>query len=295
VSTDVGKPHFFDEFLDDYFAECEDHMTVVRRNLLALEPLVNQPAIERWLLDELLRSFHSLKGLSGMVGVREAEQLAHYMESYLRDLRSEQVVLTGVGMDALIGGTKMLEGVIATRRSSNPPPDIASALQKLAAVVKSEDLNSSEFAPSPPTPASPQPPENIPQPPTTGSTPAAELSELSEVQIALKPEESDRLAKALQSGGRAWRFEFAPLPALAERGVNVNAIRARLQAIGELIHAAPRVKPGGGIVFDFVLASNADETAFADWASDGLLWAPFKTQESPITPDTRSTDETPEF
>ena len=290
MSTDAGSPHFFDEFLDDYFAESEEHLTVVRRNLLALEPLVNQPAVEKSLLDELLRSFHSLKGLSGMVGVKEAEQLAHYMESYLRDLRSQQVVLTSSGMDALIGGTKMLEEVIATRRSSNPPPDIASALQQLAAVVKSEDLSSSEPAPSPPPPPSPQPPQDVPEPPTTGSNQATEDSE---VQIALKPEESDRLALALQSGGRAWRFEFAPMPALAERGVNVNSVRARLQAIGSLIHAAPRVKPGGGIVFDFVVASNADQTAFADIASDGLIWAPFKTDESPITPDPRSTGETP--
>ncbi len=295
MSTDVGNPHFFDEFLDDYFAECEEHLTVVRRNLLALEPLVNQPTVDRLLLDELLRSFHSLKGLSGMVGVKEAEQLAHYMESYLRDLRSQQVVLTGEGMDALIGGTKMLEGVIAARRASNYPPDIASALQQLAGVVKSEDLSFSEPEPSPPPPSvgavqEPPPPQDVAEPPTTGSKPATEDSE---VQIALKPEESERLATALQSGGRAWRFEFAPVPALAERGVNVNSVRARLQAIGSLIHAAPRVKPGGGIVFDFVVASNADQTAFAGWASDGLLWAPFKTQESQLTPDTRSTGETP--
>ena len=88
---------FFAEFLDDYFAESEEHLTILRRGLLALERFVNQPQIERPLLDELFRSFHSLKGISGMVGVSEAEQLAHEMESYLRALREDQVALSEEG------------------------------------------------------------------------------------------------------------------------------------------------------------------------------------------------------
>src|ERR671927_378752 len=78
---------FFAEFLDDYFAECDEHLTVVRRGLLALECFIGQPHVDRALLDELFRSFHSLKGISAMVGVRPAEQLAHHLESYLRGLR----------------------------------------------------------------------------------------------------------------------------------------------------------------------------------------------------------------
>src|SRR5215216_7873996 len=85
---------FFAEFLDDYFAESEEHLTILRRDLLALERFVNKPHIDRPLLDEIFRSFHSLKGISSMVGVREAEQLAHEMESYLRALRQDQAALT---------------------------------------------------------------------------------------------------------------------------------------------------------------------------------------------------------
>src|ERR1051325_7882653 len=125
IAEHKADDDFFAEFLDDYFAESEEHLTVLRRGLLALERFVNKPQINRPLLDELFRSFHSLKGISGMVGVREAEQLAHEMESYLRALRQDQAALTEEGMDGLIAGTKMLERVISAKREQNPPPDIA--------------------------------------------------------------------------------------------------------------------------------------------------------------------------
>ena len=76
------------DFLDDYFAECEEHLTGVRGLLLALEGSIGRADINRAVLDELFRHFHSLKGISGMVEVRQAEVLAHRLEDYLRVLRN---------------------------------------------------------------------------------------------------------------------------------------------------------------------------------------------------------------
>ena len=67
----------FSDFLDDYFAECDDHLMGVRRLLLTLEGSVGRAEINRRVLDELFRHFHSLKGISGMVELRAAEDLAH--------------------------------------------------------------------------------------------------------------------------------------------------------------------------------------------------------------------------
>jgi len=71
---------FSSAFMDDYFAEAEEHMLAVRRGLLAVEDALGSdppPGV----LEELFRSFHSLKGISAMVELREAELLAHHMES----------------------------------------------------------------------------------------------------------------------------------------------------------------------------------------------------------------------
>ena len=125
---------FLDSFLDDYFAECEEHLTVVRRGLLALEGSVGHDRPDPVVTEELFRSFHSLKGISGMVEHRETELLAHEMESYLRAIREGDVRLTTGGVDALIEGARMLEGAIAARRNGDSAPDVTvpvAALQRL--------------------------------------------------------------------------------------------------------------------------------------------------------------------
>ena len=122
---------FFEGFLDDYFAECEEHLAAVRRGLLALEGSVGQVRPDPAVTEELFRSFHSLKGISGMVEHRETELLAHEMESYLRAIREGDARLTTTGMDALIDGARSLEETIAARRSGGEVPDITATLDQL--------------------------------------------------------------------------------------------------------------------------------------------------------------------
>src|SRR5215216_109274 len=183
IAEQESDDGFFAEFLDDYFAESEEHLTDLRRGMLALEPFVHQPQISRPLLDELFRSFHSLKGISGMVGVREAEQLAHQMESYLRALRQGQLRLAPEGMDTLIAGTKMLETVISARRERNPAPDIAPVLARLESMI----------------------PDGSPAAQSTSSVSRESAGADGEGQVA----------GPAKSGARMWSFEFVPTPALA--------------------------------------------------------------------------------
>ncbi len=109
---------FLDNFLDDYFAEAEEHLAAIRRALLMLEHSVGQRRIDGGILEELFRSFHSLKGIAGMVDHRETEALAHELESYLRALREGDAALTTAGMDLLIKGAGALEASIAARRAN---------------------------------------------------------------------------------------------------------------------------------------------------------------------------------
>lgn len=124
-------------FLDDYFAEAEEHLAVIRRALLVLEHAVGRPRPDAANLEELFRSFHSLKGIAGMVDHRETEMLAHELEAVLRTIRDGEMALTGDGMDALIRGAGTLEASIAARRTNAPPIDtapVAAQLRALAAV-----------------------------------------------------------------------------------------------------------------------------------------------------------------
>ena len=112
----------FGKFMADYFVECETHMAVLRRDVPELEKYVGQETVNPSLLKEVFRSFHSLNGLSSMVGVAEAERLADKMEEYLRALRQGQEYLSDAGIHALTQGIEMLDQVPARPRFARPQP-----------------------------------------------------------------------------------------------------------------------------------------------------------------------------
>ena len=45
VASPSDNP-FFTEFLDDFFAECDEHLTVIRHSLLLIERFVGRPRVE---------------------------------------------------------------------------------------------------------------------------------------------------------------------------------------------------------------------------------------------------------
>src|SRR4029079_5401978 len=224
-------------FLDDYYAECDEHLVSIRRSLVAVEDEVDARAVDRALLDNLFRSFHTLKGISGMVGLAAAEQLAHHLESYLRELRDGTVVLSGPGFEALVAGVSLLEGVINARRNDQPIPTIDEMVDRLQGV--SADSWTSESSETP------------------------------------KRENNATVTR--------WQIEFTPTAELAERGVNVNSVRARLQEMGQVVQAKPVVKGAGEIVFEFIVATNVDEAALASLEADGLTCKPAPVDPAPRT------------
>src|SRR6186713_3126399 len=106
-------PRFESSFMDDYFAEADEHLVAIRRCLLMLDG-VERPDPSSALLEELFRSCHSLKGISAMVELHEAEVLAHHMESCLRAVRQGTLTLTTTNFEILVDGVRMLEHVIAS-------------------------------------------------------------------------------------------------------------------------------------------------------------------------------------
>src|ERR1044071_7628313 len=132
--TPDNRGEFFDQFLDDYYTECDEHLVSIRRSLFTLEDEVDAGTLDRTVLDNLFRSFHTLKGISGMVGLSAAEQLAHHLESYLRDLREGTLTLSAWAFEALASSVSLLETVINARRNDQPIPSIEEAVNRLQAI-----------------------------------------------------------------------------------------------------------------------------------------------------------------
>ncbi|HVK12095.1 MAG TPA: chemotaxis protein CheA [Gemmataceae bacterium] len=129
MSGTVADPS--DDF-PEYVAECDEHLSAARARLLAGE--VDPATLDRAALDALFRDFHTVKGLSGMVGVREAEDLAHAVETYLGAVRRDQSRLTAGAVAVLLDAVQGIEGVIAARRDGRPAPPVEGLAARLAAL-----------------------------------------------------------------------------------------------------------------------------------------------------------------
>jgi two-component system chemotaxis sensor kinase CheA len=222
---------FFEGFLDDYFAECEEHLTAARSALLALERSSGQPASQRTIVDDLFRFFHSLKGISAMVELRPAEQLAHELENYLRAARAGEVAVTTDGVTLLIEGTQLLEQIINAHRVGSVLPPIDEVLERVAAAVPAGEAPNAAPAASTPTDAAADP--------------------------------------AVES--RTWKCTFAPTRELLARGLGVDAVRRRLSEIGTILEAVPVVRPDGSIAFDFTVRTAANVDAKIALENDPIV------------------------
>ena len=226
---------FGDRFLNEYFAECEEHLITVRRGLLALEGSVGHSRPKASLTEELFRSFHSLKGLAGMVEDREGELLAHEMESYLRAVREGEVRLTTLGVETLIEGTRALEATIAARHTRQGPPDITRTLARLRALASPALIEGGGV-------------------------------------VGQAQEQDATATSSIGSGAPAsWECVFTPSPELISRGVNVDLVRSRLRTTGEIINATPMVGDQGSVAFRFLVAGTIADEQVEVWRADGMV------------------------
>ena len=99
--------------LSEYLSESEELLDSLLADLDALaSPGGGSPDTNR--INRAFRTVHSLKGLSGMMGLAEVQSLAHDFEDILDDLRLGQLALNertssalqeaGAGLAALVGG-----------------------------------------------------------------------------------------------------------------------------------------------------------------------------------------------
>ncbi len=232
----TGGGRFFDEFIDDYFSECDEHLETVRRTLLALEETVGSAADSAQLHD-LSRALHTLKGLSGMVGLSAAEEVAHAMEDCVRAITSTGFASPEL-TESLFAGEALLDSCIAAHRAGNPAPSPGPFVDRVRDVVAMAGAQV--------------------------RTPAVDESGNAIIDV------SESLS--FETDASVQRFAFTPSAELAERGVGVELVRQRLGAIGDIVATTPRVRAAGGVVFEFDVAIYDGMSADESWRDDGLSW-----------------------
>ena len=227
------------EFMADFYAEADDHLIEIRRGLLKLEEQVGQISLDNESLQRMFRSFHSIKGICGMAGLHEAEQLSHRAEDFLRALSRQETVLSEEGADVLTASTQKLEELIVRHREGQAPTEIAPLLERLAAVAGGQSRES-------------------------------HASEPQSANAGYPAHVVRRIQAARQEGRRILRCVFRPAPELDKRGINLTSVRTQLQTIGEILNAAPKVQPGGELMFEFLIAARSEVPDAEPWKQEGV-------------------------
>jgi len=218
---------FQSEFIDDYFAECEEHLSTLRRQLLALDGAragSNGAGNTSSVTEGLMRSLHSVKGLSAMVGIHEVEQLAHHMEEYVRGITGDGLPFNEDGIDALAAAIETIEKMVESRKAGSITPASEEMLLQFARL----------------------------------SSPAGDSSDVETAIVTVRP------------GETLWDIQFSPAQERAAIGINVNSVRERLAAIGEILHAAPLIREPGEITFEFLVSTSRRDSEILALESDGL-------------------------
>lgn len=241
MSADFS-PELRAELLNDFYSEADEHLNAIRDALVALENSVHRADVDEEVLGKLFRSFHSFKGISAIVGLKPAETLAHASENYLRDLSRGSTVLTMAGLEALMTVTQRLEQIVRAHREKGAFPDNSSLLEQLEELAPESTAAVNE--------------------PASAESVSASIG--TDVEVAQA------------RGAVVWNCTFVPTPALDARGVNVNAIRARLTEIGQILRASPEVRPNGTIAFDFVVSLRETVSDLESWERDGVTFCPIE-------------------
>lgn len=268
------------EFLQDFLSEVSDHLLSIGQNLLTLEQTLKpgeppEEALQNPVyVEDLLRSFHTIKGLSSMMGLEQAAELSHALESLLRLILNNETELNLEIIDHMLQGQNLLQRLVNTLAdNAGGDPGLQAEMASLTAMLRSANpgagrpgASASASAPIPQTAVrSPVAPVPLPI-----SLPGALADSLSEA-------DRSKLLSALWSGQRLGLAIFTPTPEKSALGMNVNEIRRRFQNEGNLIKAAPLISENT-VRFAFLVAFPAD---FVPPQKDEVEWS-FPTGDQPL-------------
>src|ERR1017187_1227408 len=84
------NPNLDDELIQDYLAECLEHLARIENDLLAIEQAGAD--IDEQIVNRVFRAAHSIKGGAGFFDLHKIRELAHKTENVLELIRSHQMV-----------------------------------------------------------------------------------------------------------------------------------------------------------------------------------------------------------
>src|SRR5580700_10406045 len=128
----MSEPNLDDELVQDYLAECREHLATIESDLLAIEQCGAE--IDEQLVNRVFRAAHSIKGGAGFFDLLKIRELAHKTENALDLIRSRQMAPTTEVVSILLLAFDKLRELIGNHRKSNHA-DIGEFVSALTALT----------------------------------------------------------------------------------------------------------------------------------------------------------------
>ena len=133
------------EIFESFIVETKETLEKLDLDLVKLESTPEDTD----LLNEIFRSFHTVKGTSGFLGLVKMQELTHRLEDILNKLRKGEVKLNSAIMDGILSGYDALsELLVIVEENKNEEFDIEHEVKKLEKIIDQINNNSFEEQPA---------------------------------------------------------------------------------------------------------------------------------------------------
>jgi len=123
------------DILNDFYGESVEHLQHIEAALLALEQKPDEPEA----LNSIFRSFHTIKGNAGFLGLGPMHRLAHEVESLLDKARTHKLRLNSRIITEILrsrDALQLLTQQVGTALEKGKPPERAVPVGKLIAALR---------------------------------------------------------------------------------------------------------------------------------------------------------------
>ena len=234
MSTDNRDQASFGEFV----IEAEELLEALGDRLVQLERATEEDTVSPDTINDVFRSMHTLKGLSGMLGLKGISELSHSLENLLDKVRLGKIKLHQGTLDVLYAGVELLTKIVGAvgRTGTEEGADIRSVARRIQQLLEEKPGGHQEVTL-----------ENV---------------DLDRRIIGTLTEyEEHRLLENVRAGRALYRVEARFSFETFDK--DLGAISEKLKAIGEIISTLPSSEESSPdtINFDLVFGSTSARDA----------------------------------
>jgi len=217
--------------LREFVPEAEEMIDILHQNLHQIEALADKDSVKPDMVNAIFRAAHTLKGMSGMVGLDKVCKVSHHFEDILDKVRMGKASFTPEILNLLIDGVSLLQAMIKAASLGKAEPDVTFFEDRIR-------LSLSE------------------KPKVEGDDILSDLDLPVALPNLLTEYEHHRLVQNIKTGAKLYEA-VATFP-LETFDTDLSDLNAKIRLLGEIVATLPGPSPTGGMEFRIIVALPKD-------------------------------------